>query len=105
MLVIVSGLSKRERAILSAVVTEFTATGEPVGSRTLARKYGFDLSAASIRNVLADLEEHGFLSQPHSSAGRVPTEAAFRLFIDALIRLKQIAAEDASKIAGWLGEL
>ena len=102
---VVNGLSKRERAILSAVVTEFTATGEPVGSRTLSRKYGFELSAATIRNVLADLEEQGYLSQPHSSAGRVPTEAAFRLFIDALMRLKQLPAGDATKIAEWLGEL
>lgn len=102
---VVNGLSKRERAILSAVVTEFTATGEPVGSRTLARKYGLDLSAATIRNVLADLEEHGYLSQPHSSAGRVPTDAAFRLFIDALLRLRQLPAGDESRIAEWLGEL
>jgi heat-inducible transcriptional repressor len=101
----VTALSKRERAILGAVVTEFTATGEPVGSRTLAKKYGFDLSSASIRNVLADLEERGYLSQPHSSAGRVPTEAAFRLFIDALLRLQQLAPGDASKISSWLGEL
>jgi heat-inducible transcriptional repressor len=101
----VSGLSKRERAILSAVVTEFTATGEPVGSRTLSKKYGFELSPATIRNVLSDLEEQGLLSQPHSSAGRVPTEAAFRLFIDALMRLRQLSVDDASKIAGWFGEL
>jgi len=101
----VNGLSKRERAILSAVVTEFTATGEPVGSRTLSRKYALDLSAATIRNVLADLEEHGYLAQPHSSAGRIPTEAAFRLFIDALMRLKQLPEGNASRIAEWLGEL
>ncbi|HEX7671845.1 MAG TPA: heat-inducible transcriptional repressor HrcA [Polyangiaceae bacterium] len=100
-----TGLSKRERAILGAVVTEFTATGEPVGSRTLAKKYGFDLSSASIRNVLADLEERGFLSQPHASAGRIPTEAAFRLFIDALLHLQRLAPGDASKISTWLGDL
>jgi heat-inducible transcriptional repressor len=103
--VIVSGLSKRERAILSAVVTEFTATGEPVGSRTLAKKYAFDLSPATIRNVLADLEEGGYLVQPHSSAGRVPTEAAFRMFIDALMRLQQISPDDATKISDWFGVL
>ena len=101
---LVSGLSKRERAILSAVVTEFTATGEPVGSRTLAKKYALDLSPATIRNVLADLEEAGYLAQPHSSAGRVPTEAAFRLFIDALMRLRQLSSNDATKITDWFGE-
>jgi len=101
----VTGLSKRERAILGAVVTEFTATGVPVGSRTLSKKYGLELSPATIRNVLADLEERGFLSQPHSSAGRIPTEAAFRLFIDALMRLRQISVDDASKIAGLFEDL
>lgn len=97
-------LSKRERAVLSALVTEFTATGEPVGSRTLARKYDFELSPATIRNVMADLEERGFLAQPHASAGRVPTEKAFRLFIDALMRVRQLSQVDASKIAGYFGE-
>jgi heat-inducible transcriptional repressor len=83
------------------VVTEFTATGEPVGSRTIAKKYTVDLSPATIRNVLADLEEAGYLAQPHSSAGRIPTEAAFRLFIDALLRLRQISPDDATKISDW----
>ena len=100
-----TGLSKRERAILSAIVTEFTATGEPVGSRTLAKKYGLDLSPATIRNVLSDLDERGYLCQPHSSAGRVPTEAAFRLFIDAMMRLRRLSADDASRIAAWFGDV
>jgi heat-inducible transcriptional repressor len=97
-------LSKRERAVLSAVVSEFTATGEPVGSRTIARKYGFDLSPATIRNVMADLEERGYLAQPHASAGRVPTESAFRLFIDALMRARQLSDVDAARITSWFGE-
>src|SRR6185436_10389722 len=100
-----SDLNQRGRQILYAAISEYVATGEPVGSRTLAKKYGLDLSPATIRNVLADLEERGFLSQPHSSAGRVPTEEAFRLFIDALMRLRQISVDDASKIAGWFGDL
>ena len=70
-------LNKRERSVLYAVITDFIATGEPVGSRTLTRKYGFDLSPATIRNVLADLEEAGYLTQPNTSAGRVLTETAF----------------------------
>lgn len=101
----VGPLSKRERAILCAVVTEFTATGEPVGSRTLARKYELELSPASIRNVLADLEEAGYLAQPHASAGRVPTEAAFRLFIDGLMRLRQLSDDETAKISTWFGAL
>ncbi|MEO7096858.1 MAG: heat-inducible transcriptional repressor HrcA [Polyangiales bacterium] len=84
-------LNARERKILYAAVTEFIATGEPVGSRTLSRKYEIDLSPASIRNVLADLEEAGYFHQPHASAGRVPTDRAFRLFIDALMQLREIS--------------
>jgi heat-inducible transcriptional repressor len=101
----VNKLPKRARSILYAVVTEFIATGEPVGSRTLAKKYGFDLSAATIRNVLADLEEAGYLAQPHTSAGRVPTEAAFRIFIDALMRVRQLSADDVSKITEWFEDM
>jgi heat-inducible transcriptional repressor len=98
-------LSQRARKILFAVVTEFIATGDPVGSRTLAKRYGLDLSAASIRNVLADLEEAGYLHQPHTSAGRVPTDRALRLFIDTLIELRPIATEERSKIQTRFSEL
>lgn len=98
-------LSRRARAVLFAVVTEFTATGEPVGSRTLARKYAFDLSAATIRNVLADLEEAGYLAQPHTSAGRVPTDAAYRLFVDALVSMRKIPGEDLARIAGHFEDM
>lgn len=98
-------LPKRARSILYAVVTEFIGTGEPVGSRTLVKKYGFDLSAATIRNVLADLEDAGYLSQPHTSAGRIPTEKAFRLFIDALMRVRRLSDEEASRIAELFAEL
>jgi heat-inducible transcriptional repressor len=91
-------LSARARQILYACVTEFVATGEPVGSRTLSKKHGIDLSPASIRNVLSDLEEWGFLSQPHTSAGRIPTDRAFRLFIDALMRTRDLSPEDVTQI-------
>lgn len=88
----------RARRILYASVTEFIATGEPVGSRTLAKKYGLELSAASIRNVLADLEDAGFLRQPHTSAGRVPTEKAYRFFIDALMQVQPLPEEELHSI-------
>lgn len=97
-------LPSRARSVLYAAVSEFIATGEPVGSRTLAKKYGFNLSAATIRNVLSDLEELGYLMQPHTSAGRVPTEAAFRLFIDDLMKTQQLSADAATKITSWLNE-
>jgi heat-inducible transcriptional repressor len=95
-------LSARARQILYACITEFVATGEPVGSRTLSKKHGLDLSAASIRNVLSDLEEWGYLRQPHTSAGRVPTDRAFRLFIDALMRTRELAPEDIQEIRARL---
>jgi|SRR5688572_10430520 len=91
-------LSERARAVLYAVVTEFIQTGEPVGSRTLSTHYGLDLSAASIRNVLKDLEEDGYLSMPHTSAGRVPTRPAFQLFIDALMQVRKLPLEQAARI-------
>ncbi len=85
-----TGLANRGRKILFAVVAEYIASGQPVGSRTLARKYVSDLSPATIRNVLADLEEAGYLLQPHTSAGRVPSERALRAFIDALTDFEEI---------------
>ena len=98
----VEPLTRRARDVLYALLTEFISNGEPVGSRTLVRKYRFDLSPATIRNVLADLEDLGYLMQPHTSAGRIPTEKAFRLFIDALMKTRQLSTSDAAKIADWL---
>lgn len=95
----------RSRKILFAVVTEFIATGDPVGSRTLARKYGLDLSAASIRNVLADLEESGYLKQPHTSAGRIPTDRALRLFIDTLMEVRALTPEEQVKLNARFTEI
>lgn len=86
-------------------MTEFIATGAPVGSRTLAKRYGLDLSAASIRNVLADLEEAGYLSQPHTSAGRVPTDRALRLFIDTLVELRPPSPEERNRIFAKFSEI
>ena len=91
-------LGHRARRILYAVVSEYIATGEPVGSRRVSKRYGINLSPATIRNELADLEEAGCLAQPHHSAGRVPTEMGFRVFIDALVQLRDVAAEDLSLI-------
>jgi heat-inducible transcriptional repressor len=93
-----SELSARARQVLYHCVTEYVASGEPVGSRTLSKKAGLELSPASIRNVLADLEEMGYLRQPHTSAGRVPTDRAFRLFIDALMHVKELTTDDEDSI-------
>jgi heat-inducible transcriptional repressor len=91
-------LSARARQVLYHCVTEYVASGEPVGSRTLAKRSGLDLSPASIRNVLSDLEELGYLRQPHTSAGRVPTARAFRLFIDTLMHVQTLSAEEEATI-------
>jgi heat-inducible transcriptional repressor len=91
-------INARARQVLYHCVTEYVATGEPVGSRTISKKAGLDLSPASIRNVLADLEEAGYLRQPHTSAGRVPTDRAFRLFIDALMHVRELTTDDEASI-------
>ncbi|AKT35899.1 heat-inducible transcriptional repressor HrcA [Chondromyces crocatus] len=98
-------LSVRARKILLAAVTEFISTGMPVGSRTLARRYGLDLSAASIRNVLADLEEAGYLQQPHTSAGRVPTDSALRMFIDTLLEVRAVQPQQQAELGARFQEI
>ncbi len=100
-----SELSARAKQILYAAITEFVATGEPVGSRTLSKKVGIELSPASIRNVLSDLEEAGYLAQPHTSAGRVPTDKAFRLFIDALMEVRALSQEEQKRIRARFDEM
>ena len=78
-------LSERSRAIFRQIVETYLNTGEPVGSRTVSRQPGIELSPASVRNVMADLEEAGLLSAPHTSAGRMPTQLGLRLFVDGLL--------------------
>ena len=89
-------LSSRERTILDRLVNCFIDTGEPVGSRTLSKR-GMDLSAATVRNSMADLEEKGYLFQPHTSAGRVPTDKGYRVFVDTLMLQQQQISEDDRK--------
>jgi heat-inducible transcriptional repressor len=97
----VEGLATRKMEILHAIVEEYIETGEPVASRSVARRRGRDLSPASIRNVMADLVEEGFLSQPHTSAGRVPTEKAFRSYVQSL-DARRIAARELQRIQSEL---
>ena len=93
-------IGTREREVLTAVVETFIATGEPVGSRTLARSNSEGLSPASIRNVMADLSDAGFLEQPHTSAGRIPTTEAYRYYVEQISGRAQISAAEQDKIAG-----
>jgi len=92
----------RERDILTAIVETFISTGEPVGSRTLARQNREGLSAATIRNVMADLADAGFLEQPHTSAGRVPTSAAYRYYVEQLTGNARLSPGDATVIESAL---
>src|ERR687889_1460753 len=78
-------LSERERRVLEAVIQSYVETAEPAGSRMISRRFGLGVSPATIRNTMSDLEDKGFLSHPHTSAGRVPTHKAYRLYVDTLI--------------------
>ena len=78
-------LTERERCVLQAVVQSYIQTAEPAGSRTLAKVFPLGVSAATIRNTMSDLEQRGYLSHPHTSAGRVPTDRAYRVYVDSLI--------------------
>ncbi|MFN7701080.1 MAG: heat-inducible transcriptional repressor HrcA [Deltaproteobacteria bacterium] len=98
-------LAYRARKILYALVTEYIATGEPVGSRTLSKRYGLNLSAATIRNELTDLEDSGCVAQPHTSAGRVPTELGFRVFIDALAQMRDVSDRDRAAVLARMKQL
>jgi heat-inducible transcriptional repressor len=93
-----SSIGLREREILTAVVETFIATGEPIGSRTLARANREGLSPATIRNVMADLSDAGFLEQPHTSAGRIPTTEAYRYYVEQLTGSTSLSHEDESMI-------
>lgn len=84
-------LTKRQQEVLGLIVREYVETAEPVGSRYISRKLG--LSSATIRNVMADLEDLGFITQPHTSAGRIPSDRGYRYYIDSLMQHKRLKAE------------
>ncbi len=91
------GLNERSRQILQAIIEDYTASGEPVGSRTVAR-CGIGLSPATVRNVMADLEELGYIYSPHTSAGRVPTEKGYRLYLSSLLQVRELSCREQEQI-------
>ncbi|MCW5729594.1 MAG: heat-inducible transcriptional repressor HrcA [Alphaproteobacteria bacterium] len=93
-------LNERSREIFRRLVETYMETGEPVGSRTISRRLNGRLSPASVRNVMADLEEAGLLFAPHTSAGRLPTEAGMRIFVDGLLELGNLTADERASIEG-----
>lgn len=95
-------LSERQLEVVLAVVYDYIQTGEPVGSRTLSKKYLTGRSAATIRNEMSDLEELGYLVQPHTSAGRIPTSRAYRLYVDTILQRRRVPHPEAER---WIAEL
>ena len=91
-------LTQRERQVLEAVIQTYVETAEPAGSRTLSRRFGLGVSPATIRNTMSDLEDKGYLSHPHTSAGRVPTDMAYRVYVDQLMRVTPIDPHTRSRL-------
>src|SRR5919201_147691 len=91
-------LSSREQRILKAIVHLYITTVEPVASRTISRRYRMDLSPATIRHVMGDLEGLGYLSQPHTSAGRVPTDKGYRFYVDSVLQVPVLPKAQSSQI-------
>src|SRR6266581_3625871 len=93
-----ASLTERERQVLEAVIETYVQTAEPAGSRTISRRFGLALSAATIRNTMSDLEEKGYLYHPHTSAGRIPTDLAYRVYVDSLMHLTQVTRSQSDQI-------
>ncbi|MDK2835776.1 MAG: heat-inducible transcriptional repressor, partial [Thermosediminibacterales bacterium] len=91
-------LDERKQKILKAIIDDFIITAEPVGSRTIARKYNIGISPATIRNEMSDLEEMGYLEQPHTSAGRIPSDKGYRFYVDFLMKLRKLTPEEIKNI-------
>lgn len=97
-------LNERKKKILQIIIEDYISSAEPVGSRTIARKYDLGLSPATIRNEMSDLELLGYLGQPHTSAGRIPSAQAYRFYVDALIEPGTLTDNDMALIDGWYNE-
>jgi len=95
-------LDKRSRLLLKRLIEQYIVEGQPVGSRSLSKLSGLELSPATIRNVMADLEELGFVSSPHTSAGRVPTPRGYRFFVDTLMTVQPLQAEQTQLMQGQM---
>ncbi|MDD2573872.1 MAG: heat-inducible transcriptional repressor HrcA [Bacillota bacterium] len=97
-------IDDRKLKILQAVIADYISTAQPIGSRTIAKKYKLGISSATIRNEMSDLEEMGYLEQPHTSAGRVPSERAYRLYVDRLMQIRNLPRNEQEIIIRELGE-
>ena len=95
-------LNERKLKILQAIIGDFISTAEPIGSRTLSKKYDLGISPATIRNEMADLEDMGYLTHPHTSAGRMPSEKAYRLYVDDIMKKRELSQQQKDEIASHL---
>ena len=95
-------LNERAQTLLKTLVERYIAEGQPVGSRALSRYSGLELSPASIRNIMADLEDMGFIASPHTSAGRVPTARGYRIFVDTLLKVRPLGEVEISQLEGQI---
>ncbi|MCL2760536.1 MAG: heat-inducible transcriptional repressor HrcA [Desulfuromonadales bacterium] len=91
-------INNRSKQILEAIIEDYISTAEPIGSRTICSRHGLPFSPATIRNIMSDLEEMGFLASPHTSAGRVPTEKAYRFYVDSLLAVGGVDKKEREKI-------
>src|SRR5260221_804566 len=96
-------LDDRKLDVLRAIVEDYVSTNEPVGSKTLVGRHHLGVSPATIRNDMATLEDEGYITQPHTSAGRVPTDRGYRLFVDRLSSVKPLSAAERKAIENFLG--
>ena len=94
-------MSSRRLEILRAIVDEYVATQEPVGSKSIAERHGLGISPATIRNEMAVLEEEGLITQPHTSAGRIPTDRGYRVFVDKLAEVKPLSNAERRAIESF----
>jgi heat-inducible transcriptional repressor len=99
-----TALTDREQRVLEAVIRTYVETAEPAGSRTVAKRFALGVSPATVRNTMADLEDKGFLFHPHTSAGRIPTDKAYRYYVDTLMRPHRLTRAEARKLRLELGE-
>ena len=95
-------LDDRKLDVLKAIVTDYVASREPVGSKALVERHKLDVSAATVRNDMAALEEEGYITQPHTSAGRIPTDKGYRLFVDKLARIKPLSGAERNAITSFM---
>jgi heat-inducible transcriptional repressor len=95
-------LTERERRVLEAVILSYVETAQPAGSNAIARRFGLGVSSATIRNTMSDLEEKGLLYHPHTSAGRVPTDVAYRIYVDSMLPIPTLNLREQDQLSAQI---